>query len=104
MSGPNNNWITCKPSPFTYFARLLWTGNGEFILVPQKGIDDSGTNIPDGIYKYNSIANDWIKIVDYDQDFVSTYHTCVITPTKRFIYLCNAQSQLLKIDLNTKKK
>ena len=70
------------------------------MIVPQ--YPDTTQNDANGIYKYNSICREWTKILDYPKDFISTGHLSTIDQKQQIIYVCNEQSQLLKINLINK--
>ena len=70
------------------------------MIIPQRGNHESVQNNPHGVYKYNSNYNEWIKVIDYHQNFLSTSHTATLDINNESIYVCNEQSELMEMDLN----
>eukprot|EP01084_Bolivina_argentea_P121980 216183_1 len=98
------NWIELKfLSKFVTCDQLLAINDNEFIIIPyfdrwrQKNID----NCANGIYKFNTINNQWIKMMHYSKDFESTFHGTTFDNKNKLIFIYNSQSQLIEINLNT---
>ena len=78
---------------------LVSLNSHEFIIVPESKSTEKNNN---GLHKYNSILNKWTKIMDYPKDLISTSHYAAFDAKTKIIYICNDQSKLLRIDLNSK--
>ena len=101
MATKQPNWLRMdQPPPDCKFARLLPLNSHEFIIVPQISIKKYKNQ--DGIYKYNSIIKQWIKIMDYPKDFKSYAHHATIVKNANIIYIINSTATLFKINLISK--
>ena len=95
-------WKKRESAPSGPITRLLPFSDHEFLIVPQPRIDNE-LAIADGIYKYDSIIDNWVKIMDYPRHFLqsSSIHRASIDVDNKIIYICN-ESKLIEIDLNHK--
>ena len=93
MSQPN--WSRIQSFPHRLFSGLLSLDHNEFITAPE-------SIHCDGIYKYKIESNQLEKVVDYDQDFISTDHGTTIDAAKKKLFICNSQKELIEIDLKAK--
>eukprot|EP01084_Bolivina_argentea_P306202 529076_1 len=81
-----------------YFAKPLKFSNYEFLIAPEKTQRDNSK----GVYKYNTLTNEWSVCIEYNKDMESSYHTAAFDVSKHVLYSYDAQSQLIKINFQTK--
>ena len=96
-------WTELTKPPDAVFSDLLPLNDHEFIVVPQRHPRDHSYKDSKSIHKYNAISNEWTKVMDYPQNFKLMSHKSFIDTKNNMIYLCNDDSKLLQINLNTKK-
>ena len=90
-------WVKLRSHPSEYLSKIFQINDTEFIIIPQNG----NKAIADGIYKYNVIYNDWIKVINYARKFETTCHSTAFDAANNKIYVINQQKKLLAVDLNT---
>eukprot|EP01084_Bolivina_argentea_P102116 182985_1 len=90
----NSKWNTLESFPFKHFLQPCVVNNQEFMVA-------SLIN-GDGIYKFNTHKNQWIKIFDYDSNFKCIILSATYDNKHKLLYCCDYPSKLLTFDLNTK--
>eukprot|EP01084_Bolivina_argentea_P191452 328854_1 len=72
----------------------------EFLLVPESKYCDTEGKC---LYKYDTINNEWISIMKYDDDIVMSYHTASFNQKTQILYIHTAEKTLIKMDLQNMK-
>ena len=99
-----SSWLSHKTPTFGTAPQLLHIGDNEMVMLPQKREYDSEyEDDEDGIHKYNALHDKYTKIMDYPRDLVSISHSAAYDEKSKLIYVCNPRSQLIEIDIDSKK-
>ena len=97
----SESWTKRRLQIQTLFIKLLPYNNHEFIIVPQP---DKAIKHCDGVYKFNTITTEWIKLMDFPNDddiYESSEAISTIDNTNNMIYT-HLNGKLWKFNLTTK--
>lgn len=86
-------WYNCASLSYGWLSEILPLNATEFLIV-------TCTTDGDGIYKYNTINNEWTRFCAYPKDLVSTHPEVALDKDNKLLYSLNLQHQLIKFDLN----
>eukprot|EP01084_Bolivina_argentea_P267723 454552_1 len=96
-------WKKLVSFPFTSPSQPFAADNDEFIVATSKTPHSN----EDGIYKFNTHKNEWIKIFDYDKNANCYIHSVAYDNTHKLLYACAKSRHPLKMltfDLQTENK
>eukprot|EP01084_Bolivina_argentea_P245821 411484_1 len=97
-----SKWNTSVSFPFKCFSQPCMINNDEFILAASKTISSKG----DGIYKFDTHKNEWIKIFDYDENFTCDIISAAYDNKQKLLHVGHYDnpSTMFTFDLQTKTK
>ena len=95
------DWTILRSHTCAYVFGVFQISPFEFITVPGDLVSAPSGKF-DGIYKYSTISNKWIKILDYNKQFKPKYVCAAFDQVNNIIYLGNIDRELWKIDLDCK--
>eukprot|EP01084_Bolivina_argentea_P267724 454553_1 len=96
-------WKKLVSFPFTSPSQPFAADNDEFIVATSKTPHSN----EDGIYKFNTHKNEWIKIFDYDKNFKCNANSSAYDNKHKLVYICDASEyprQMLIFDLQKRNK
>ncbi len=82
----SNKWIELTSFPFANVSQQFLINNNEFLAAVS--IKNKNVN-GDGVYKFNTIKNEWIKIFDYDNDFECIVNSAAYDLEHKLLYVHN---------------
>ena len=75
-------WREATKFPYKYLSEFLCMNSNEFLIIPQQG---EGI----GVMKYDTIKDDWTKLISYPTGWKSTCHSASYDTKNEMIYICN---------------
>ena len=94
--------LSCLPKTSVRMSNLVKINEYEFVGATHKYSYSQNHDVL-GLYKYNTILNEWNLIIKYPKEFHSMHHRICYDNQNNKIYLCGYEKQMVIFDLNALK-